>query len=66
MKSGFPPLKTNLALDWTQTHFPVLVRSLKTVKPVSPVFITGDNKERVRYIYLYINLYINFKYVCLV
>lgn len=50
MKSGFPPLKTSLALDWTHTHVPLLASSLKTVKPLSPVFITGY-KERVTSVY---------------
>lgn len=50
MKSGFPPLKTSLALDWTHTHVPLLASSLKAVKPLSPVFITGY-KERVTSVY---------------
>ncbi|TNN47054.1 hypothetical protein EYF80_042728 [Liparis tanakae] len=41
MKSGLPALKTSRAFAWTQIHAPVLDRSLKTVKPLSPVFITG-------------------------
>lgn len=45
MKSGFPSLKTTLALAWTQIHEPFLVSSLKTVKPLSPVFITEFNRE---------------------
>lgn len=44
-KSGFPSLKTSLALAWTQSHIPFLVSSLKTVKPLSPVFITGQTRE---------------------
>lgn len=50
MKSGFPALKTSRALAWTQIHEPVLARSLKTLKPLSPVFITaqrhGESKQQ--------------------
>lgn len=47
MKSGRWPLKTSLALAWTQTQVPVLVSSLKMVKPLSPVFITALETEPV-------------------
>lgn len=47
MKSGFPPLKITLALAWTHTHVPPLASSLKTVKPLSPVFITGGKEKSV-------------------
>lgn len=40
MKSGLPPLKTILADAWTHNQCPVLVKSLKNVKPLSPVLIT--------------------------
>lgn len=45
MKSGLPPLKISLALDFTHTQLPDLLRSLKTVRPVSPVLITGKKTK---------------------
>lgn len=57
-KSGFPPLKTSLALAWTHTHKPLLDRSLKTLKPVSPVFITDmTRRDRIyRHVYTRVGL----------
>lgn len=57
-KSGFPPLKTSLALAWTHTHKPLLDRSLKTLKPVSPVFITDmTRRDRIyRLVYTRVGL----------
>ena len=45
MKSGLPSLKTTLAWAWTQIHTPGLDSSLKTVRPLSPVLITGQRGE---------------------
>lgn len=46
MKSGLPFLKTTLADAWTHNQHPVLVSSLKKVKPLFPVFITEDRGHR--------------------
>lgn len=40
MKSGWPPLNTILEEACTQTQLPLLVSSRKTLKSLSPVFIT--------------------------
>lgn len=53
MKSGLPSLKTSLALAWTQTHEPLLVSSLKTVKPLSPVLITELSRQEASCIICY-------------
>lgn len=50
MKSGLPPLKTILAEAWTHSQCPVLVNSLKMLKPLSPVLITEEEEwqEKMR------------------